>query len=140
EVPITVVAGVPIRVALAGSMVVIWPLSMFHPGAQTVNFAIRRYATCEVTTRADRRIVLISQDPQVRETYESLMDLGLRASKLPLLRELVMFFEPRRGIKIKTPSQLPAGAGLGGSSALNIALCGALARVAGKDYSPPQLL
>jgi len=133
-------ARAPTRVDLAGGTVDIWPLYLFHPGAQTVNFAIRRYATCEVTTRADRRIVLISQDQQVRETYESLMDLGLRASKLPLLRELVMFFEPRRGIKIKTASQVPAGAGLGGSSALNIALCGALARVTGKHYSRPQLL
>ncbi len=133
-------ARAPARVDLAGGTVDIWPLYLFHPGAQTVNIAIRNYASCVVETRADRRIALISRDQQVRETFESLTDLALGTSKLPLLRELVLFFEPRRGITIKTASQVPAGAGLGGSSALNIALCGALARVTGKHYTRSQLL
>lgn len=133
-------ARAPTRVDLAGGTVDIWPLYLFHPGAQTVNIAIRSYASCVVETRADRRIVLVSQDQRTRETFESLIDLGLGQSSLPLLRELVMFFEPRRGVTIKTGSQAPAGAGLGGSSALNIALCGALARVTGKHYTRTQLL
>jgi D-glycero-alpha-D-manno-heptose-7-phosphate kinase len=127
-------------VDLAGGTVDIWPLYLFHPGAQTVNLALRCYASCVIETRADRRIVLISQDQRTHETYESLTDLALRQSALPLVRELVLFFAPRRGVTIKTHSQAPAGAGLGGSSALNIALCGALARVTGKHYARPQLL
>ena len=118
----------------------IWPLYLFHPGAQTVNLAIRCYASCVIETRADRRVVFISQDQEIRETYESLTDLALKTSELPLVRELVLFFEPRRGVTIKTTSQVPAGAGLGGSSALNIALCGGLARVTGKRYARTQLL
>ena len=51
-----------------------------------------------------------------------------------------MFFEPRRGLNIKTSSQVPAGAGLGGSSALNIALCGGLARVTGKRCTRSTIL
>jgi D-glycero-alpha-D-manno-heptose-7-phosphate kinase len=133
-------ARAPARVDLAGGTVDIWPLYLFHAGAQTVNLAIRCYASCVVETRADRRIVLVSQDQQIRETYESLTDLGLKTSALPLVRELVMFFEPRRGVTVKTASQVPIGAGLGGSSALNIALCGALARVTGKHYTRTQLL
>jgi len=133
-------ARAPARVDLAGGTVDIWPLYLFHPGAQTVNIAIRCYASCVVETRADRRIVLISQDQRIRETFESLTDLALGQSALPLLRELVLFFEPRRGVTIKTTSQVPVGAGLGGSSALNIALCGALARVTGKRYTRAQLL
>lgn len=133
-------ARAPARVDLAGGTVDIWPLYLFHPGAQTVNIAVRSYASCVVETRADRRIVLISKDQKVRETFGSLTDLVLGRSSLPLLRELVMFFEPRRGLTVKTDSQVPAGAGLGGSSALNIALCGGLARVTGKHYSRAQLL
>ncbi len=125
-------ARAPARVDLAGGTVDIWPLYLFHPGAQTVNIAIRCYASCVIETRADRRIVLASQDQGLRESWENLTDLSLGKSQLPLLRELVMFFEPRRGLNIRTSSQVPAGAGLGGSSALNIALCGALARVTGK--------
>jgi D-glycero-alpha-D-manno-heptose-7-phosphate kinase len=133
-------ARAPARVDLAGGTVDIWPLYLFHSGAQTVNLAIRCYASCVIETRADRRIVFVSQDQQIRETYESLIDLSLKTSALPLVRELVLFFEPRRGVTIKTTSQVPAGAGLGGSSALNIALCGGLARVTGKRYTRTQLL
>jgi D-glycero-alpha-D-manno-heptose-7-phosphate kinase len=53
---------------------------------------------------------------------------------------LVVFFEPHRGLNIETSSQVPAGAGLGGSSALNIALCGGLARVTGKRVTRTQIL
>ncbi len=130
----------PARVDLAGGTVDIWPLYLFHPGAQTVNLAIRCYASCVIETRADRRIVLASQDQGIREKFEDLTQLALGTSDLPLLRELVLFFEPRRGLNIKTSSQVPAGAGLGGSSALNIALCGGLARVTGKHYTRGQIL
>lgn len=133
-------ARAPARVDLAGGTVDIWPLYLFHPGAQTVNLAVRSYASCVVETRADRRIVLISRDQNQRESYESLAELGKGKSRLPLLCELVLFFEPRRGITVRTSSQVPAGAGLGGSSALNIAICGALARVTGKRYTRSQLL
>ena len=133
-------ARAPARVDLAGGTVDIWPLYLFHPGAQTVNIAIKCYASCIIETRADRRIVLVSQDQGIRETFEDLTQLTLGTSRLPLLRELVVSFEPRRGLTIRTSSQVPAGAGLGGSSALNIALCGGLARVTGKHYTRGQIL
>jgi len=130
----------PARVDLAGGTVDIWPLYLFHPGAQTVNIAIRCYASCVIDTRADRRIVLESQDQELQESWDSLTDLSHGVSKLPLLQELVMFFEPQRGLNITTSSQVPAGAGLGGSSALNIALCGGLARVTGKRCTRSTIL
>src|SRR6266568_440241 len=133
-------ARAPARVDLAGGTVDIWPLYLFHAGAQTVNIAIRSYASCVVERRADRSFVLVSQDRSIRERFEDLTALASARSQLPLVRELVLFFEPRRGLTIKTSSQVPVGAGLGGSSALNIALCGALARVTGKHYTRPQIL
>jgi D-glycero-alpha-D-manno-heptose-7-phosphate kinase len=133
-------ARAPARVDLAGGTVDIWPLYLFHPAAQTVNIAVRSYASCVIETRADRGIVLISRDQDVRESYGSLSELAAGKSRLPLVRELVLSFEPRRGITVRTSSQVPAGAGLGGSSALNIAICGALARVTGKRCTRTQLL
>ena len=133
-------ARAPARVDLAGGTVDIWPLYLFHPGAQTVNIAIRSYASCVIETRPDAKIVLVSQDQGVRETFDSFHDLAMGKSSLPLLRELVFFFEPRRGVTITTTSQVPVGAGLAGSSTLNIALCGALARVTGKRFTRAQVL
>jgi D-glycero-alpha-D-manno-heptose-7-phosphate kinase len=125
---------------LAGGTVDIWPLYLFHPGAQTVNLAIRCYASCVIETRPDRQIVLTSKDREIQESYEDLAALARGQSQLPLVRELVIFFEPHRGLNIETSSQVPAGAGLGGSSALNIALCGGLARVTGKHVMRTQIL
>jgi D-glycero-alpha-D-manno-heptose-7-phosphate kinase len=133
-------ARAPARVDLAGGTVDIWPLYLFHPGAQTVNIALRCYASCVIETRPDRHIVLVSQDRGIRETFEDLADLARGKSQLPLVRELVVYFEPNRGLNIETTSQVPAGAGLGGSSALNIALCGGLARVTGKHVTRTQIL
>ena len=69
-------ARAPARVDLAGGTVDIWPLYLFHPGAQTVNLAIRCYATCVIETRPDRQIVLSSKDQEIRETFEDLDDLA----------------------------------------------------------------
>jgi len=133
-------ARAPARVDLAGGTVDIWPLYLFHPGAQTVNIAIRCYASCVIETRPDRHIVLASKDQEINETFEDLDDLMRGKSRLTLVRELVIYFAPNRGLNIETSSQVPAGAGLGGSSALNIALCGGLARVTGKHVTRTQIL
>ena len=133
-------ARAPARVDLAGGTVDIWPLYLFHPGAQTVNIAIRSYATCVAETRPDGKVVLVSKDQGCQEAFASLAELAAGHSQLPLLRELVLFFEPHRGVTITTRSEVPAGAGLAGSSTLNIALCGALARITGKRLTRAQML
>jgi len=133
-------ARAPARVDMAGGTVDIWPLYLFHPGAQTVNIAIRCYASCVIETRSDRQIILASKDQEIQETFEDLADLTRSKSRLTLVRELIIFFKPNRGLNIETSSQVPAGAGLGGSSALNIALCGGLARVTGKRVTRTQIL
>ena len=135
-----VTSRAPARVDLAGGTVDIWPLYLFHPGAQTVNVAVRCYASCELETHTGSRLTFISEDQGIRESYDSLEDPGLNKSRLPLVRELVRFFRPERGMTIRTSSEVPAGAGMGGSSALNIALCGALARATGRRFSRTQLL
>jgi D-glycero-alpha-D-manno-heptose-7-phosphate kinase len=129
-----------VRVDLAGGTLDIWPLYLFHPGAMTVNFAIRCHATAAVETRSDGRLTFSSRDQRIRESFDSLRDLEQRRSALPLLRQLVLFFAPRGGLNIWTSSESPAGAGLGGSSALNIALCGAIAGVTGRRLARAQLL
>jgi D-glycero-alpha-D-manno-heptose-7-phosphate kinase len=50
---------------------------------------------------------------------------------LPLLAELVRFFRPRCGLTLTTNSEAPAGAGIGGSSAMAVAICAALDRLTG---------
>lgn len=58
---------------------------------------------------------------------------------LPLLGRLVHRFGAR-GLRLTTRGESPAGAGIAGSSALNIAICGALARFTDQDLDPEALM
>ena len=126
----------PTRIDLAGGTLDIWPLYLFHEGALTVNCAITRYASCAIETRRDARIMLVSRDTRRREAFASLraLDRGTRY-RLPLLAHLVRFFRPRTGLALTTDSEAPAGAGIGGSSAMAVAICAALDRLTGARLS-----
>lgn len=128
-------SSAPTRVDLAGGTIDIWPLYLFHPGAATVNFAISLRAHCRIETRDDDRIILESEDRKVAfETRLSTIDDLAREQRLELISKLVHFFSPKIGFKLTANSEAPAGAGLGGSSALAIACIGALNRLVGGRY------
>jgi D-glycero-alpha-D-manno-heptose-7-phosphate kinase len=130
-------ARAPTRIDLAGGTLDIWPLYLFHPGALTVNCAITRYASCVIETQSGRgdgrgSIRLVSRDTKREEIFPSLAALErARSYRLPLLAHLVRFFRPRVGLTLTTDSQAPAGAGIGGSSAMAVAICAALDRLTG---------
>jgi D-glycero-alpha-D-manno-heptose-7-phosphate kinase len=128
----------PTRVDLAGATLDIWPLYLFHPGALTVNVAISRYASCVIETNAsgNDHIKLVSRDTKREETFASLATLAKAGRyRLPLLAEIVKFFQPPGGFTLTTDSEAPAGAGIGGSSAMAVAICAALDRFTGAGKS-----
>ena len=55
-------ASAPTRIDLAGGTLDIWPLYLFHEGAQTLNAAISLRARCRIQPRSDSRIVIVSDD------------------------------------------------------------------------------
>lgn len=113
----------------------IWPLYLFHPGAMTVNFALTLRAHVRIKTRADRRIILESHDRKVKlETNLDSIDELARDKRLELVSKMVHFFRPETGFHLVAHSKAPAGAGISGSSALAIALIGALNRMVGERY------
>src|SRR5690349_9642687 len=128
----------PTRIELAGGTIDIWPLYLFHPGAQTLNAAISIRARARIESRADDRIVIRSEDTGVTVEASDWRELRDRR-ELRLLSLLVYFFQTR-GITLTTSSQSPAGAGIAGSSALNVAVCGALADWNRRHYDAEALL
>lgn len=128
-------ASAPTRVDLAGGTIDIPPLFLFHEGAATVNFAITLMAHCRIETRDDNKIILesVDQKSSLETTIEKIGDLK-DEPQLELLSKLVYFFKPETGFKMTTTSEAPAGAGLAGSSTLNIACIGALNKLVGDRY------
>src|SRR5688500_17783221 len=116
----------------------IWPLYLFHPRAQTINAAISLHAMARVEPRTDHRIVIRSEDTASTVEVDSWQELWGQP-RLRLLSLLAHFFEVR-GITLTTFSESPAGAGIAGSSALNVAVCAALAEWARTHYDPEALL
>src|SRR6185369_14554513 len=124
-------SSAPTRADLAGGTIDIWPLYLFHTGASTVNFALSLRARARIETRADDRIILESVDRGVRvETTIERIDELADDTQLELVSRMVNFFRPEVGFHLTTNSEAPAGAGISGSSALAIALIGALNRLA----------
>lgn len=129
----------PTRIDLAGGTLDIWPLYLYHQPAVTVNVAIELHAACRLTPRRDRKIVLLSYDTRTREIFGLLKELAAAKNHhLALPALLVRAFRPQNGLVLETDSEAPAGAGLGGSSALNIAICGALNEFTRAGYSTAQ--
>src|SRR5437764_4773124 len=126
----------PTRVDFAGGTLDIWPLYLFHPGAVTVNAAISLYASCRIETNGSESVRLMSRDTQREETFSSFAALmKTKRYRLPLLAEITKFFRPQGGFTLITDSEDPAGAGIGGSSAMAVAICAALDRYTGAGKS-----
>jgi D-glycero-alpha-D-manno-heptose-7-phosphate kinase len=133
-----IATSAPTRIDLAGGTIDIWPLYLFHHGAQTLNAAISIRARAQIEERNDGRVVIRSIDTGA--TVEAAHWSDLRDERqLRLLSLLVHFFEVA-GITLTTTSESPAGAGIAGSSALNVAVCAALADWKRVHYEPEALL
>jgi D-glycero-alpha-D-manno-heptose-7-phosphate kinase len=131
-------SSAPTRIDLAGGTIDIWPLYLFHDGATTLNAAISLRAHAQIEERRDGGIVLRSIDTEreVRAGHWSELSAD---SDLPLLALLARHYRLERAT-LTTRGESPAGAGIAGSSALTIAVCGALARWTNGSIAPDDLL
>jgi D-glycero-alpha-D-manno-heptose-7-phosphate kinase len=122
-------ATAPARVDLAGGTLDLWPLHVLHPGSVTVNLAIDRRATCRVR-RAEKGVRLIAPDREIDLRAGSAREL--RADpRTALVAALVEEICPDAPVEVEFLSGVPFGSGLGGSSALAVAVAAALTRMAG---------
>ena len=120
---------VPTRVDLAGGTLDLWPIHTLMRKAATVNFGITIYQTakiCLASDHTDKSINVSSLDLSERFCCE-FEDLHV-GTNLLLLRELIQQFWDGSlpGFTLTTMCGSPAGAGLGGSSCLSIAIASAL--------------
>lgn len=131
-------ASAPTRIDLAGGTLDLWPLYLFVGGAVTINLAIDLYATAVIESAAGSSIEIAAIDQQQTVAARNLESLSTES--LPLLARLVRHFHPKSGFRMETQARVPAGSGLGGSSTLAIAVCGALNEFTGSGYSHDDLI
>lgn len=140
----TIRSKAPTRVDLAGGTLDIWPLYLFLKNPLTLNLGIDLYAETKVEEFEDGEgKVTLRADDQGAElscTWKTLQDTSAPPSLLLHLRLLQLFVQKRMiaghhskngSITLTTVARSPAGAGLGGSSALSVSMVGALASWAG---------
>ena len=135
--PRTVEATAPTRIDLAGGTLDIWPLYLFHPGAVTVNAAIDRRAWCRVET--DHEGVRIESKDTLRKAEGRDVSEVLVGGELSLVAHILRALDIERGVKVVTQSRVPSGSGLGGSSALSVAVAAALCAAFDRKIDPDGL-
>ncbi len=131
-----VTARAAARVDLAGGSLDLWPVGQILPGSSTVNVAISLAATAECVPTGERGVQLASRDLLQAYTWNP----GDAPGPLALLERLCAAFGVTGGWRIQTWSDVPPGSGLGGSSAMSVAVALALARVAGREVEPGALV
>ena len=129
----------PTRIDLAGGTLDIWPLYLQFGNPPTLNAAINLYATVELTPRNDKKIFVESKDLLLQVKFKSLASLP-EVHPLGLILKTLKYYQPKIGLNIVTSSEAPPGSGIGGSSALNIALNGALNAFTKKGLSKKKML
>lgn len=130
-------ASAPTRVDLAGGTLDLWPLYLYHPGAVTVNVAIDRRAWCRVESGIDG-VELESKDTVQKVKAGSVAE-AIAGGQLTLAGHVLAAMGVETGLRVVTQSRVPAGSGLGGSSALAVAVAAAVARVIGRDLTPDEI-
>ena len=123
-------ATAPTRIDLAGGTLDIWPLYLFHPGAVTVNTAIDRRAWCRVETGVSG-VRIESKDTLQKAEGRDVSEV-LGGGALSLVAQILRAMGVEGGLRVTTQSKVPAGSGLGGSSALAVAVAAAVGRAVGR--------
>jgi D-glycero-alpha-D-manno-heptose-7-phosphate kinase len=130
-------ATAPARVDLAGGTLDIWPLYLLVKAPVTVNAAIQLRARSRVRVRGGETHRLVAEDISREISIPVVEEAGRVRSHDPLeglpLHEAVMrHVGPHEGMELITRSGVPAGSGLGGSSALAVSMLAAVAEAAGE--------
>ncbi len=120
-------AVAPTRIDLAGGTLDIWPVYLMLDRPVTVNLGLALPVRATVRPAPRGRIVLRSLDHGPEERFPSI-DAALRRAKHRLAAEALRSAAGALGaggVVVETASGVPPGSGLGGSSALAVALLAA---------------
>ncbi len=116
----------PTRIDIIGGTLDLWPLNQVLEKCATINFGITLDASTELSLKPDSNHILESTDQKVSATCAH-DDLS-KNTALPLHAKIIAAIWPKDApsLHLKTSAMSPAGAGLGGSSALAVTIAWAI--------------
>jgi D-glycero-alpha-D-manno-heptose-7-phosphate kinase len=133
---IKIVSKAPTRIDIAGGTLDLWPIHHLLDYKATVNVGITLEAQVDITASKDKFFHFTSQDQG--SVFSGEFHKACISRELPLIGLLLkaLWHEDLPPLTIVTAAKSPAGAGLGGSSCLGIAIAGGLvkARQAFEDF------
>ncbi len=130
-------ARAPVRVDAGGGGTDAPPFSVEH-GGMVVNFAVQRHAFASVQRLPlGKGVTIYSRDLEEGVTGSEVNRLP--GEKLPFLQGFVRRLVPAgESLLLVTESDVPPGAGLGGSGALGVAVVAALDHAFGRERTPAE--
>ncbi len=131
-----IISSAPVRADLAGGTLDLWPLGLMVEGSTTVNVALSLRAEVSMTRTGGDCVKLGSADFGVAYDWRP----GQERGRLPLMERFLEEYSLPGGWIIETKSGSPPGAGLGGSSALSVALARALGAATGSKEASSEIV
>lgn len=155
-----ITAKAPARIDLAGGTLDLWPLYLFFNAPSTINCAIDQFAQVEILQGPQTKVgqassfCLKSLDRQNEANFESYGTLletfqgGYQPTAISsslwlhakVLRHFFSLWKTPASLEVSTRCDSPAGAGLGGSSTLNVTLCAAFRKLTHANYSDEEMI
>ncbi|MEW5763857.1 MAG: hypothetical protein ACOYXN_04780 [Acidobacteriota bacterium] len=124
------------RVDLAGGSLDLWPIGLLVPGSMTVNAALDLRAEAILKKDGGEGVRLTSASLGADYRWKP----GDAPGPLALLERYCAAFGVTGGWHLATGSAIPPGSGLGGSSALSVAVASALETASGRRFSAEALV
>ncbi len=127
-----------VRVDLAGGTLDLHPINLVLPKVATLNLATSLKARVFIKETREENVVIFSKDYNKTWTFESsqFTEDNLRAhlfEEMTFIAWILYSFNITSGIHLELSSGSPAGAGLGGSSAMGVTLFHALTKFKAGD-------
>ena len=113
----------PVRISFAGGGSDLTHYFMSEGGA-ILNATISLYCHATLRPRRDLKITINSLDLGETIEFDSLENMLLKSDSFDLFRSILQLIQPEFGFDLSINSDFPKGSGLGGSSAVMIAICG----------------
>ncbi|MCB0386253.1 MAG: galactokinase [Bdellovibrionales bacterium] len=107
----------------------------------TVNFSIGVCSYVELTPKDTSEIEVHVEDLNYQKRFVHLEDLLSNQDKqLSLIRVLCEYWQPQQGFSVRSRSDSPVGAGLGGSSSLTVSFLKAFGQWLGRDWTAHEIV